>query len=553
MPLEADGGLGPFVNVRVDQVKAKGLASKYPPTNGNFAFDSYDQLFALAKELQVTKGGKVTQYGLCGEGWDDAAVHMLMATQGTFPFDAATKTFKYDSPAGIEAMQLHVETPVKMGIEREWGDNIAVQDIALKGEVCDQPDQWLGLALWPAAGLRLPACRRPGINGHPAVSVGSGQGWGLNASSKAHSPNLADAFLRLVCTRQGQYIYDKIYNGVAIPSWKDILFHDTSRFKPANSTNPGWSWTAIRRFCICSIPPSTSARSATTTRSSMRSSPSPRRFAWARRPPRRPRKRFRPLPWRSTSSTRAIFPTSSQPVRATGQARSCRIGTGSSVPPSRGFGSGRKDAGEERHGAEQYGARGVPAAGGIAHAVSKVLHRPQFWFGFVTLAPLLAWYSVVSFWSVIQAFRIALIHYRLLGPGRFVGLDNFRNLFDDPLFGTALKNSVEWGAISVLVGIPLALGIALCLAGVARGRNLFQSLIFVPVVVPLVSTILIAKYLLDPAVGPDRRPAGEPASAHVRFPDRWERGPSYSRALRHLERPGSHDRDPDGGAAEHPD
>jgi multiple sugar transport system permease protein len=83
-----------------------------------------------------------------------------------------------------------------------------------------------------------------------------------------------------------------------------------------------------------------------------------------------------------------------------------------------------------------------------------------------------------------------------------VGLDNFRNLFDDPLFGTALKNSVEWGVISVLVGIPLALGIALCLANVAHGRNLYQSLIFVPVVVPLVSTILIAKYLLDPAVGP---------------------------------------------------
>jgi ABC-type sugar transport system permease subunit len=140
--------------------------------------------------------------------------------------------------------------------------------------------------------------------------------------------------------------------------------------------------------------------------------------------------------------------------------------------------------------------------GGLSRLVSKVIHSPQFWFGFVTLAPLLVWYSVVSFWSVIQAFRISLIHYRLLGPGRFVGLDNFRNLFDDPLFSTSLKNSVEWGAISVLVGIPLALGIALCLANVAHGRNLFQSLVFVPVVVPLVSTILIAKYLLDPAVGP---------------------------------------------------
>ena len=240
VPLECDGGLGPFVNVRADLVKAKGLASKYPPTNGKFAFDSYDQIFALAKELQVTKGGKITMYGLCGEGWDDAAFNMLMATMGTPPFDAATKTFKYDSPAGIRAMQIHVETPVKMGIEREWGNNIAVQDIALKGEAAITLTNAAASLYGPPLGYGFKVAGAPPIDGRPAVGVGSGQGWGLNASSRAHSPNVADAFLRLVCSRPGQYIYDKIYNGVGNPAWKDILFHDTSRFTPANSTNPLW-------------------------------------------------------------------------------------------------------------------------------------------------------------------------------------------------------------------------------------------------------------------------------------------------------------------------
>lgn len=138
----------------------------------------------------------------------------------------------------------------------------------------------------------------------------------------------------------------------------------------------------------------------------------------------------------------------------------------------------------------------------LINPASKVMHKPQFWFGFVTLTPLLVWYAVISYWSVIQAFRIALIHYRLLGSGRFVGLDNFRDLFNDQFFGNSLKNSIEWGAISIFIGIPLALAVALCLSSIARGRNLFQSLVFVPVVVPLLSTILVAKYLLDPAVGP---------------------------------------------------
>jgi ABC-type glycerol-3-phosphate transport system substrate-binding protein len=240
VPLEADGGLGPYVNVRVDLVKAKGLTSQYPPTNGKFAFDSYDQMFALAKELQLTQGGKVTRYGLCGEGWDDAALHMLMNQLGTWPFDAATETFKYDSPAGVQAMQLHVATPVKLGIEREWGDIIAVENVALKGECAISLTNGSASLFGPPLGYDFQIAGAPAVNGHPAVGVGSGQGWGLNEAAQAHSPNLADAFLRLVCSRQGQLIYDRIYGGVTIVAWKDILDHDTSRFKPANDTNPSY-------------------------------------------------------------------------------------------------------------------------------------------------------------------------------------------------------------------------------------------------------------------------------------------------------------------------
>ncbi len=240
VPLECDGGLGPYVNVRSDLVKKAGLESKYPPSNGKFAFDSYDQLFTLAKALQLKQGGKVTRYGLCGEGWDDAALHMIMNQLGTFPFDSATGTFKYDSPAGIEAMQLHVETPVKMGIEREWGDIIAVENVALKGECAISMTNGSASIFGPALGYDFVIAGAPAINGKPAVGVGSGQGWGINESADAHSPNVADRFLRLVASRPGQYIYDKIYGGVSIVAWKDILFHDKTRFKPANATNASY-------------------------------------------------------------------------------------------------------------------------------------------------------------------------------------------------------------------------------------------------------------------------------------------------------------------------
>jgi multiple sugar transport system permease protein len=83
-----------------------------------------------------------------------------------------------------------------------------------------------------------------------------------------------------------------------------------------------------------------------------------------------------------------------------------------------------------------------------------------------------------------------------------VGWDNFRALFSDPIFGISLRNSVEWGILLNLFGLPIELGIALCLASVKRFRTLYQTLIFVPVVLSLVSVVVLARYLLDPMIGP---------------------------------------------------
>jgi ABC-type sugar transport system permease subunit len=137
-------------------------------------------------------------------------------------------------------------------------------------------------------------------------------------------------------------------------------------------------------------------------------------------------------------------------------------------------------------------------------ALRKTLRKPQFWFGVVTLAPLLLWYATFAFWPVLQAFRLAVLNYHLLDPGssRFVGLGNFQAIFSDPLFPLALGNSALWGIIGMGFGVPIALLISVCLANVRRGRQQYQTLIFVPVVLSLVAVLLLVRFLFDPENGP---------------------------------------------------
>ncbi len=144
-----------------------------------------------------------------------------------------------------------------MGIEREWGDNIAVENVALKGECAISLTNGSASIFGPALGYDFQIAGSPKVNGNTPVAVGSGQGWGLVESAKAHSPNAADAFLRLVCSRTGQLIYDRIYGGVSIVAWKDILDHDTTRFAKPYTTNATYQTVSVPQVRTCTRPAST--------------------------------------------------------------------------------------------------------------------------------------------------------------------------------------------------------------------------------------------------------------------------------------------------------
>ncbi|MBA3946745.1 MAG: sugar ABC transporter permease [Herpetosiphonaceae bacterium] len=136
-------------------------------------------------------------------------------------------------------------------------------------------------------------------------------------------------------------------------------------------------------------------------------------------------------------------------------------------------------------------------------AVARTLRRPQFWFGVTVLIPTLIWYWIFSFQPIFSAFWIAVHKYQVLAPSTspFIGFDNFRYLWANPLFLVAVRNTLLWGVLAFTLTLPLALLLSVCLANVARGRNLYQFFIFLPVVVSLVAITLLFRMLMDPDIG----------------------------------------------------
>jgi multiple sugar transport system permease protein len=136
-------------------------------------------------------------------------------------------------------------------------------------------------------------------------------------------------------------------------------------------------------------------------------------------------------------------------------------------------------------------------------AVKQLVRKPQFRFAFVVLVPLIAWYAWFSLGPIVRAFWMATVKYKLLNPAlsEFIGLNNFTALFAYEKFWIAVRHTIEYAVFFYLGMLPLSLFISACLSSVNRARNLYQGIIFLPVVVSMVAISLLFKMLMNPEMG----------------------------------------------------
>jgi multiple sugar transport system permease protein len=85
---------------------------------------------------------------------------------------------------------------------------------------------------------------------------------------------------------------------------------------------------------------------------------------------------------------------------------------------------------------------------------------------------------------------------------RFVGLANYTQLLQTPLFWSALGNTLYFVGVGVPLSIATSLGAALLLnSKLARFRPFFRTALFAPVVTTLVAVAIVWRYLLHTRSG----------------------------------------------------
>lgn len=120
------------------------------------------------------------------------------------------------------------------------------------------------------------------------------------------------------------------------------------------------------------------------------------------------------------------------------------------------------------------------------------------------LFPAMAVFTVFFYVPAAFLVYISFFHWGVLSSAtRFVGLENFRRLFAQPLFLHSLWTSAYYTLVMIPATVLLALGIALVLreAVTARRGGIWRSAVFLPHVTPVVATSIIWVWIFNPQFG----------------------------------------------------
>jgi multiple sugar transport system permease protein len=139
-------------------------------------------------------------------------------------------------------------------------------------------------------------------------------------------------------------------------------------------------------------------------------------------------------------------------------------------------------------------------------ARARAVARPSRWTmerlresigTFLFLVPLLVIFGVFSWLPIVRAVVMSVQDTNLVTDPTFVGLDNFVRVWNDPLFWTAIRNTLWFALLALVFGYPIPLVLAVLMSTVRRRRGLYSALAYLPVVVPPVVAVLLWRFFYD--------------------------------------------------------
>ncbi|GAA1151303.1 multiple sugar transport system permease protein [Kitasatospora gansuensis] len=139
-------------------------------------------------------------------------------------------------------------------------------------------------------------------------------------------------------------------------------------------------------------------------------------------------------------------------------------------------------------------ARPTTHEGRLWRKVRQNLTAHGFLFGALLCFGFFTWYPMVR--EVVMSFQKTK-----RGKTSWVGLDNIDQLLQDPAFWQAWRNTLLFTLLALVLGFAVPFFVAVLLNELRHAKSYLRILVYLPVMMPPVASVLLFKYFYDPDFG----------------------------------------------------
>lgn len=110
--------------------------------------------------------------------------------------------------------------------------------------------------------------------------------------------------------------------------------------------------------------------------------------------------------------------------------------------------------------------------------------------------------GVFVFWPIFYSLFLSFFKWNMISPKKtFLGFDNYRNLFSDPIFWKITRNTLILAIFTVVIKLAIALILALQLNRKPKGGALYRAIIFSPTFTTSVAVAMVWTWIFEPTFG----------------------------------------------------
>lgn len=124
--------------------------------------------------------------------------------------------------------------------------------------------------------------------------------------------------------------------------------------------------------------------------------------------------------------------------------------------------------------------------------------RTEIITALILVTPFVLMYSVLFIYPTVRMVLLSFTDAPLIGPGAWIGLENYVEMFGDRRFKTATFNTAYFVVLTVVPSTAVGLGIALMVSRLKSWRQaLVLAVFFLPYILPVSVVIAIWTWMFD--------------------------------------------------------